>query len=555
REQAHSGKLRRTMTAVVNGMPGEPGATATINRKILEHADGRVVAIADTNPTRAELNRSRDAVTRYQVVRTDGERSVLRLRCDAPRRRQYLAHLRAIGAPIAGDPGEQTTRRRRPPPRGADRGPKLALHGSEIVFQHPADGAPMRFQLDPPEAMLRLVSEHRLPRASSPTPATAARPSAGPPVSEPTAKPSSLPVPTAPPPPAAPEPETLSISELANTTTPEPPPPTATPSTPTTSTETQPAPDPPAAPEDDTAKTTIQPTGDTQATPQATPQETPETPSHVTPSTSTPAPATVEPEVDRGWDHVARWYDELTEDRGGDLYEQVILPGTERMLGDLTHRAVLDIACGQGVLARRLHEQGARVVGVDAGPQLIDAARRRSPSAIEYHVADARKLGSLGLKAGSFDAAACVMAWMNIDPLGAAMRSAAALLRPGAPLVSVIIHPAFRAPKATAWAWRDRPELRQVREVESYLTPRQIAITMNPGAVSGGAQPVHTWTFHRPVGDYVRELAESGFWVDAIEEWSSSRTSQPGPRAEEENRARAEIPMFMAIRAIRRSAP
>jgi hypothetical protein len=46
----------------------------------------------------------------------------------------------------------------------------------------------------------------------------------------------------------------------------------------------------------------------------------------------------------------------------------------------------------------------------------------------------------------------------------------------------------------------------------------------------------------------------AGFWIDALEEWPSLRTSQPGPRAAAENRARREIPLFLALRA-RRVSP
>jgi hypothetical protein len=36
-----------------------------------------------------------------------------------------------------------------------------------------------------------------------------------------------------------------------------------------------------------------------------------------------------------------------------------------------------------------------------------------------------------------------------------------------------------------------------------------------------------------------------------MEEWPSHKTSTSGPRAAAENTARKEIPMFMAIRAVR----
>lgn len=67
--------------------------------------------------------------------------------------------------------------------------------------------------------------------------------------------------------------------------------------------------------------------------------------------------------------------------------------------------------------------------------------------------------------------------------------------------------------------------------------------------MSSGREPITTWTFNRPIQAYVRAIAEAGMVVDAIEEWTSARRSAPGPRADEENRARREIPMFLAVRA------
>jgi hypothetical protein len=39
--------------------------------------------------------------------------------------------------------------------------------------------------------------------------------------------------------------------------------------------------------------------------------------------------------------------------------------------------------------------------------------------------------------------------------------------------------------------------------------------------------------------------------IDAMEEWASHKVSTSGPKAAAENLARKEIPMFMALRAIR----
>ena len=72
---------------------------------------------------------------------------------------------------------------------------------------------------------------------------------------------------------------------------------------------------------------------------------------------------------------------------------------------------------------------------------------------------------------------------------------------------------------------------------------------MNPGAASSGGDAVTTTTFHRPISAIVRAAADAGLVLDRLDEWVSPRESAPGPRADEENRARLEIPMFLAVRA------
>jgi RluA family pseudouridine synthase len=266
------------------------------------------------------------------------------------------------------------------------------------------------------------------------------------------------------------------------------------------------------------------------------------------------------------WDHVAAWYDELLEGRRSDHYDQVILPGTVRLLSPRAGERVLDVACGQGILCRELQGLGAACVGVDSSAQLIGIAQRLDPKST-YLAGDARELA--GLEAGpEFDAATCVMALMNIEPLSPVMAGVAKHLKAGGRFVSVVLHPAFRSPGQTSWGWAEvsnddpaprkpgsrsrapsAPTQRQFRRVDGYLSPAQREIVMNPGAASHGRGAVTTVTHHRPIQAYVKALCDVGLRVTALEEWASARQSQPGPRAGEENRARREIPMFLAIRA------
>jgi ubiquinone/menaquinone biosynthesis C-methylase UbiE len=251
------------------------------------------------------------------------------------------------------------------------------------------------------------------------------------------------------------------------------------------------------------------------------------------------------------WGGVAEWYDRLVGDEGSEYHREVVHPGVLRLLAVQPGEGVLDVACGQGVLCRLLHERGAQVTGIDAAAELIRAARQRGPEAIRYHVADARELPNLKfLPDGSFDAAACVLAIQNIQPIQPVFEGVARVLRPGGRLVVAMMHPAFRAPKETRWGW-DEQEGVQFRRVDRYLLPRKSPIVTHPGS----KPDVYTWTFHRPIGAYVKALRNAGLPVDGLEEWGSHKTSEPGPRASAENTARKEIPMFLALRARKFTLP
>lgn len=288
-------------------------------------------------------------------------------------------------------------------------------------------------------------------------------------------------------------------------------------------------------------------------------------------------------DADRGWEHVAEWYDALVAGKNNDLQDEVVTPGVLRLLEPRRGQRVLDVACGPGELVLRLAGMGVEAVGVDAAPRMIEIARHRAEQArprvaqapghegaggsanadaiARFEVADARSLRD-GLRDDApFDAVTCVMALMNIDDLGATLEGVASLLKPGGRFVAVVLHPAFRSPGVTTWGWasqavsaggRGGMAHRQYRRVDAYLSHATSDVTMNPGSVARGEAPVVTHTHHRPIGAYVSMLGRAGMLVDCLEEWASPRRSQAGPRAAEEDRARREIPIFMAVRAVRR---
>lgn len=244
------------------------------------------------------------------------------------------------------------------------------------------------------------------------------------------------------------------------------------------------------------------------------------------------------------WGGVAEWYDQLVGDAGSEYHREVVIPGTLRLLGLQAGQSAVDIACGQGVLCRALAGAGVQVTGVDAAAELIASARQRGGETARYMVGDARNLSFL--PEARFDAAACVLAIQNIHPIAPVFSGVARILAPGGKFVIVMMHPCFRGAKETSWGWDEAGKV-QYRRVDRYLIPRKTPIVTHPGS-----DPNHyTWTFHKPLGDYVKALRNAGLLIDGIEEWPSHRQSQPGPRAAAENTARKEIPMFMAIRAVK----
>ncbi len=231
---------------------------------------------------------------------------------------------------------------------------------------------------------------------------------------------------------------------------------------------------------------------------------------------------------------------------GSEFHREVVLPGVLKLLGLAPGERLLDVACGQGVLCRLLHAQGNPSHWVDVCAQLHPLAgpssARRDP-AIQYRVADACDLACL--PDNHFDAAACVLAIQNIQPIEPVFTGVARCLKPGGRFVMAMMHPCFRGPKASHWGWDEQARV-QYRRIDRYLLPRKEPIVTHPGKDPGR----FTWTFHRPIQAYVKALARAGLLIDALEEWPSHKISTSGPRAPAENTARHEIPMFLAIRAI-----
>ncbi len=241
------------------------------------------------------------------------------------------------------------------------------------------------------------------------------------------------------------------------------------------------------------------------------------------------------------WEGVAGWYGRHLE-KDGTFQEAVVFPGAERLLSPVPGKRYLDIACGEGAFSRQIARRpGIRVSGFDAAPSLIARAKRLAPKNADYLVADAKAFADRYPPA-AFDGASCILAIQNIDEIGPVFRDAARVLKPGSAFVLVMNHPSFRQPRQSGWGWDEGRKL-QYRRVDKYLGAYDVPIQAHPGS----APDVVTHSFHRPLQAYVKALSASGFVLADLEEWSSHRVSDSGPKARAENASRTEIPMFLAL--------
>jgi SAM-dependent methyltransferase len=230
-------------------------------------------------------------------------------------------------------------------------------------------------------------------------------------------------------------------------------------------------------------------------------------------------------------------------EEGSEHHREVAVPTLLALLDPQQGENILDIGCGQGVLAPYLAEAGARYMGVDASPRLLEIARRRHGKEGRFLVGDACDLGAVqGLREGSYDGVTFLLSIQDMDPLEKVLASAAWALKPGGRLVALLTHPAFRVPRQSGWGWDEGRKL-QYRRVDRYLTPLLVPIKR-----VDGSRP--TRSFHRPVSVYVNSLAACGLAVDSMLEVPAHRVKSP--RAGDDRAAelaRKEIPLFLGLRA------
>jgi ubiquinone/menaquinone biosynthesis C-methylase UbiE len=254
------------------------------------------------------------------------------------------------------------------------------------------------------------------------------------------------------------------------------------------------------------------------------------------------------------WGNVADWYAKYLEDP--DNYQsQVIAPNLIRLLEIKPGDMIVDLACGSGFFSEIFHAQGARVIGVDIAQKLIALARQHASQDITFIVSPAHQLEKI--ESSSIDNIVMVLAIQNIKEVKEMLAECKRVLKSHGTMVIVMNHPAYRIPQGSSWGWDPSSPAatkgqapKMYRRVDQYLSEKTSEITMHPGKNPS----TKTVSFHRPLQYYVKLARAAGFAITRLEEWISHKTSEKGPRQQEEDRMRKEIPLFMMLELTSRNS-
>src|SRR5271165_4853293 len=143
---------------------------------------------------------------------------------------------------------------------------------------------------------------------------------------------------------------------------------------------------------------------------------------------------------DRLFDDYDAFADAYVEATRDNLYNaRYERPALRALAGDVRGLDVLDAGCAGGEHALWLHEQGARVVALDANAKMAEIARGRLPPEITLHIHDLRE--PLPLEKQSFDLIFSSLTLHYIREWGPTLREFHRITRPGGALVFSTHHP------------------------------------------------------------------------------------------------------------------
>ncbi len=212
------------------------------------------------------------------------------------------------------------------------------------------------------------------------------------------------------------------------------------------------------------------------------------------------------------WDKIAKyWISPEAEDEYH--HTNLILPEVYRLLDAHKDEEILDVACGEGTVARYLTKLGVKVTGIDIS-KMIDRAKEREEQeklGIHYLKMAAEQLGD-EFGENTFDKIICNMALMDIADYEVTLKNISEVLKDGGVFVFSITHPAF--------AWPVTTSMRVPPDSQRNEDKRKIALNYfdeRPALLPVGWE-TSSLAFPRPISKYVNELVKNNLEIIEMSE-------------------------------------
>lgn len=188
--------------------------------------------------------------------------------------------------------------------------------------------------------------------------------------------------------------------------------------------------------------------------------------------------------------------------------ENLEMPTTLKLLGNVKDKKILDVGCGPGLYAKKLTKKSAKVKGIDLSEELIKIARQENPK-LDFKVGDIEKLP---YKNSEFDIVLATLVLGHLSNWDKALKEINRVLKKEGVFVFSGYNPVVEKTKKTRWFFRNFREIKDYFEEGWRFTKWK-----------KDAKKIH---YHRTYGTIVKQLVNHGFEIVDYEDCKPLKSSK-----------------------------